>query len=186
MQDEMIVDLYWKRDEAAIRETENKYSRYLTKIAYNILSDFEDSKESVNDTYLKAWNSMPPHKPNVLATYLGKITRQLSIDIFRTRNRDKRQATEYAISLSELEECVSDTATTEQSVDLHLLAAAINSYLYTLSKEARCTFVGRYYYMDSIKEVAANCGMRESKAKSMLFRIRQGLKAYLEQEGFDI
>ena len=90
MQDEMIVDLYWKRDESAISETERKYGRYLSKIAYNILSDWEDSKETVNDTYLKAWNSMPTHKPSVLSTYLGKITRQLSIDAFRTRNRDKQ------------------------------------------------------------------------------------------------
>ena len=95
MQDEMIVDLYWKRDEKAISETERKYGRYLSKIAYNILSDWEDSKETVNDTYLKAWNSMPTHKPSVLSTYLGKITRQLSIDAFRTRNRDKRKHSEY-------------------------------------------------------------------------------------------
>ena len=91
MQDEMIVALYWKRDESAISETERKYGRNLSKIAYNILSDWEDSKETVNDTYLRAWNSMPTHKPGVLSTYLGKITRQLSIDAFRTRNRDKRK-----------------------------------------------------------------------------------------------
>ena len=107
MQDEMIVALYWKRDEKAISETERKYGRYLSKIAYNILSDWEDSKETVNDTYLKAWNSMPTHKPGVLSTYLGKITRQLSIDAFRTRNRDKRKHSEYAVSLSELEDCIS-------------------------------------------------------------------------------
>lgn len=89
MQDEMIVSLYWQRDENAISETERKYGRYLTKIAHNILSDWEDSKETVNDTYLKAWNSMPTHKPSILSTYLGKITRQLSIDVFRTRNREK-------------------------------------------------------------------------------------------------
>lgn len=100
MQDEMIVALYWKRDEKAISETERKYGRYLSKIAYNILSDWEDSKETVNDTYLKAWNSIPTHKPGALSTYLGKITRQLSIDAFRTRNRDKRKHSEYAVSLS--------------------------------------------------------------------------------------
>ena len=126
MQDEMIVDLYWKRDESAISETERKYGRYLSKIAYNILSDWEDSKEAVNDTYLKAWNSMPTHKPSVLSTYLGKITRQLSIDAFRTRNRDKRKHSEYAVSLSELEDCISGSETTEQSIELKLLAEAIN------------------------------------------------------------
>ena len=130
MQDEMIVALYWKRDEKAISETERKYGRYLSKIAYNILSDWEDSKETVNDTYLKAWNSMPTHKPGVLSTYLGKITRQLSIDAFRTRNRDKRKHSEYAVSLSELEDCISGSETTEQSVELKLLAEAINTYSY--------------------------------------------------------
>lgn len=186
MQDEKIVALYWQRDENAIQETEQKYGRYLSKIAHNILSDFEDSREAVNDTYLKAWNSMPPHRPGVLATYLGKITRQLSIDIFRRRNREKRRASQYALSLSELEECVCGGNTTEQDVDLHLLAEAINAYLYTLTPQARNTFVGRYYYMDSIREVAAYYGMSESGVKSMLFRTRQGLRNYLEQEGFHL
>ena len=171
MQDEAIVGMYWQRDENAIQETERKYGRYLSKIAYHVLADLEDSKESVNDTYLKAWNSMPPHRPEVLSAYLGRITRQLSIDMLRGRNRKKRQASEYALSLSELEDCVSGKDATRK-------------YLRTLTPEARNTFVGRYYYMDSLKEVAAYFGMSESKAKSMLYRTRQGLKAYLEQEGF--
>ena len=184
MQDEAIVGMYWQRDENAIQETERKYGRYLSKIAYHVLADLEDSKESVNDTYLKAWNSMPPHRPEVLSAYLGRITRQLSIDMFRGRNRKKRQASEYALSLSELEDCVSGKDTTEQDVNLHLLSEAIGAYLRTLTPEARNTFVGRYYYMDSLKEVAAYFGRSESRAKSMLYRTRQGLKAYLEQEGF--
>ncbi len=184
MQDDMIVELYWQRNEAAIRETELKYERYLSTIANNILNDMEDSKESVNETYLKAWNSMPPHKPCILATYLGKITRQLSIDIFRKRNRVKRRISEYAVSLSELEECISDGDTTAQNVDLQLLADAINTYLCTLSVEARSIFVGRYYYMDSVREIAGYFGMSESKVKSMLHRTRMGLKTYLEKEGF--
>lgn len=184
MQDEQIVDLYWQRDEAAIRETQKKYEAYLMKVANNILSDLEDSKESVNDTYLKAWNSIPPHRPSVLAVYLGKITRQGAIDMFRKRNRQKRWASQYTLSLSELGECTSDGNTTQQDVDFHLLAEAINAYLYTLSPEARTTFVGRYYYMDSMKEVAAYHGMSQAKTKSMLYRTRKGLKKYLEQEGF--
>lgn len=184
MQDDLIVSLYWQRDETALKETEEKYGHYLFKIAYNILSDFEDSKESVNDTYLKAWNSIPPHKPNILATYLGKITRQLSIDIVRKKTSQKRQAAEYAISLSELEECVPSPSTTEQKVDLNLLAQAINSYLKTLSYEARITFVGRYYFMDSIREIADYGKMSQAKVKSLLHRTRKGLKRYLEQEGF--
>jgi len=186
MQDDMIVALYWKRDEKAIKETEQKYGHYLFQVAYHILFDMEDSKESVNDTYLKAWNSMPPHKPEFLSAFLSKITRQLSIDIFRTRNRKKRRISEYTSSLSELEECVSGGDTTQESIDLHLLAKAINSYLYTLTPEVRAVFVGRYYYMDSIKEVAAYYHMSEAKTKSMLHRTRIGLKAYLEEEGFHI
>lgn len=184
MEDEMIVTLYWRRDETAIQETEKMYGHYLTKIAYNVLSDWEESMESVNDTYLKAWTSLPPHRPSVLSTYLGKITRQLSIDTYRKRKSQKRKASEYAISLSELEECISEGDTTSQSVDLHLLAEAMNTFLRTLSPEARNTFVGRYYFMDSIKEVAAYYGMSESKVKSMLHRTRKGLKNYLEQEGY--
>ncbi len=186
MQDEMIVALYWQRDEKAIDETEQKYGRYLSKVAYNILSDWEDSRETVNDTYLKAWNSMPPHKPSILSTYLGKITRQLSIDVFRTRNRKKRKTSEYAISLSELEDCVSGCETPEQSVELKMLAEAINAYLYTLPAEARNMFVGRYYFADSIRKVAGYYGISEAKVKSILYRTRQGLKEYLEKEGYEL
>lgn len=180
MRDEMIVDLYWQRDESAVSETERKYGRYLSKIAHNILSD----RETVNDTYLKAWNSMPPHKPNVLSTYLGKITRQLSIDALRTRNREKRKPSEYEVSLCELEDCVSGEEIPERSVDLKLLAEAINAYLCTLPAEARNIFVGRYYFADPIKEVASYCGVSVQKVKSTLYRTRQGLKDHLKKEGF--
>ncbi len=186
MQDEKIVSLYWERDERALKETQIKYDRYLTKIAYNILADFEDSKESVNDTYLAAWNSMPPHKPDVLSTYLGKMTRRISIDIFRKRNREKRKASEYAISLTELEDCVAGVGTPEDSLELQFLAEAINAFLRTLSPDARNTFIGRYYFMDSVKEVASYCKMSESKAKSLLFRTRNKLKEYLREEGFEL
>lgn len=186
MEDEMIVALYWQRDESAIRETEEKFDRYLTKIAYNVLSDLEDSRESVNDTYLAAWNAIPPHRPSVLATFLGKITRRISIDLFRKRSREKRRASEYSISLSELEECLSGGNTTEEAMDAKLLGEAINTYLYTLSYQARNAFIGRYYFLDPLSEVAAYCGMSQSKAKSMLYRTRQGLKAYLQKEGFTL
>lgn len=186
MQDEQIVALFWRRDEKAIRETEKKYRRYLLKISYQILADLEDSKESVNDTYLKAWNSMPPHRPHILSTYLGRITRQVSIDIYRKKHRKKRQASEYILSLSELEECVSGGDVTQQNIDFSLLAEAINTYLGQLSSEVRTMFVGRYYYMDSVREVAAYYHMSESKAKSILHRTRTGLKDYLEREGFTV
>lgn len=184
MQDEEIVERYWQRSETAIRETEKKYAHYLTKIAYNVLSDKEDAKESVNDTYLSAWNTIPPQRPVFLSTYLGKITRRIAIDIFRKKNRTKRKMSEYALSLSELEDCISAGNTTEQEVDLHLLAKAINEYLLTLPVRERDVFIGRYYYADSVREVASCHNMSESKTKSMLYRIRIKLRKYLEQEGF--
>lgn len=184
MEDAQIVCLYWDRDETAIRETETKYDRYLTKIAYNILYDMEDSRESVNDTYLAAWNSMPPHKPSVLSAYLAKLTRRISIDCFRCRTRDKRLPSEYAVSLTELEDCLSGGDTTEEAVNVKLLADAIGIYLRLLPESARTAFIGRYYFLDPLKEVAAYCGMSESKAKSLLYRTRLGLKEYLKEEGY--
>ena len=186
MEDEKIVDLYWQRSESAIRETEIKYDRYLTKIAYNILADTEDSRESVNDTYLAAWNPMPPHRPGVLSTYLGKLTRRISIDCFRRRTRQKRGGSEYEVSLSELGDCVSGGNTTEEIVNVKLLADAIGIFLRLQSEEARNAFIGRYYYLDSLKEVAAYCGMTESKCKTLLYRTRVALKEYLREEGFDV
>ena len=184
MEDSKIVSLYWDRDERAIRETEKKYDRYLTKIACNILNNMEDSRESVNDTYLAAWDSMPPHKPSVLSAYLAKLTRRISIDCFRYRTRDKRMASEYAVSLSELGDCVSGGNTTEEIINVKLLADSIGIYLRLQSEEARTAFIGRYYFLDPIKEVAAYCGMSESKCKSLLYRTRLGLREYLEKEGF--
>lgn len=186
MEDSEIIALYWRRDEAAVGETRRKYGRYLAKIARNILSNREDGEEIVNDACLKAWNSIPPNRPDSLAAYLGKIARRLSIDALRTRTREKRAAAQYALSLSELEECLPGGAEPEQQLELSLLAQAVNAYLRTLAPQARNLFIGRYFYMDSLKEAAAYCGMSESKAKSMLYRVRQGLKTYLKQEGFRV
>ena len=110
MEDRDIVTLYWQRDQEAIRQTDRQYGRYLSSIAFGILADREDSRETVNDTYLRAWDSMPPHRPQVLATYLGRITRQLSIDRWRARGRAKRGGSQYALSLEELGDCVSGAA----------------------------------------------------------------------------
>lgn len=184
MEDEQIVALYWERDEQAISETERKYDRYLLKIANNILNNQEDSRESVNDTYLAAWNSMPPHRPGVLSAYLAKLTRRISIDCFRYRTRNKRMASEYAVSLSELSDCVSGGNTTEEIINAKALADAIGVYLRLQSKETQAAFLGRYYFLDPVKEIARYLGMSESKVKSLLYRTRLGLKEYLEKEGF--
>lgn len=183
MQDQKIVQLYWDRDEAAINQTQQKYESYLSKISYNILANFEDSKECVNDTYLAAWNSMPPHRPAVLSTYLGKITRQIAIDVFRKKNSVKRYSSEYALSLSELGDIFPSEETPEDICEKNQLDDAINQFLCSLPENARNAFIGRYYFFDPLKKVAAYCGMSEAKAKSLLYRTRQKLKDYLIKEG---
>ena len=186
MKDQDIVSLYWDRNEDAIHQTQMKYGAYLSKVAYNILADFEDSKECVNDTYLAAWNSMPTNRPNNLATYLGKITRQITIDLYRRKNRVKRYASEYAISLDELGDSFSDGTTPEQDLDVKLLDEAINRFVCALPELTQRAFVGRYYFFDSLKDIATYCAMTEGKLKVLLFRTRQKLKVYLEKEGFEV
>ena len=182
MEDSRIVEMYWQRDESAISETQQKYGKYLTKIANNILADVEDSRESVNDTYLKAWYSMPPQKPCVLSTFLGRITRQISIDIYRKRNAKKRQGSEYTLALDELFDCASPDSP-EKEIEAQLLARCIGDYLMTLSDEARNIFMCRYYFFDSMRDISEQFGASESKIKSSLHRTRTGLKNYLEKEG---
>ncbi|MEZ3427148.1 MAG: sigma-70 family RNA polymerase sigma factor [Lachnospiraceae bacterium] len=184
MHDDKIVSLYFARDEAAIRETEQKYGKYLLKVAYNILHDYEDCRESVNDTYLNAWKSIPPQKPDILSTYLAKITRRISIDILRKKSRGKRLPSEYTVSLSELADTLKSSSTTEQEIDARLLAKAINDFLKTLPCQTRDIFICRYYFADSIKSIAAFSHMGESKIKSLLYRTRNKLRLYLEEEEF--
>ena len=186
MEDAEIVALYWARNEDAITQTKAKYGAYLNTVANNILADLEDSQECVSDTLLAAWRSMPDNRPKNLRTYLGKITRQVSIDLYRRRNRMKRYASEYAISLEELGDSFTDGRTPEDELNAKLLTETVNRFLRTLPDEARNTFIGRYYFFDSVKNVARYCGMSESKCKSMLYRTRQSLKVYLQKEGFDL
>ena len=186
MEDSKIIDLFWQRDENAIKETGIKYGTYLHVIAYHVLSDSEDSRECVNDTYLKAWDTMPPKRPDHLSSYLGKITRHLAIDRYRYKNREIRKYSEYTLSLSELEDMISDRDSTYEKIEYKLLGEAISSYLKGISPKMRHVFIGRYYYMDSIKTICGYYGMSESKVKSILHRTRKGLKKYLEKEGFFI
>ena len=186
MQDEKIVELYWERNESALKETQDKYGKYLFKIAYNILSDNQDSEESVNDTYLAAWNSIPPQKPFALSSYLAKLTRRISIDILRKRTRDKRVPSEYTVSMEELENSLSVGDLTEHEVEVRYLAKLINDFLKTLPESECNLFIGRYYFSDSLKEVSRYCNISEAKAKMVLFRTRQKLKTYLEKEGYKL
>lgn len=186
MEDEQIVALFWRRDQEAIVQSQRKYHPYLSKIAYNILHDQEDSQEVVNDTYFKAWQSIPPQRPSKLSIYLGRLTRHGAIDRYRHHTSQKRQGDTYAMCLEELEECCATGQDPQQVLDGKLLAQAISRFLYTLKPQTRAMFLGRYYFLDSRKEVAQYCGVRESKAKSTLFRVRKALRAYLRQEGFDL
>lgn len=186
LQDDKIIDLFWDRNEQAITETTNKYQRYLMKVSMNILFDEEDSQENCNDTYLKAWNSMPPHKPDVLSLFLGRIARDGAIDIYRKKHSLKRGASQYAQCLDELEEVVSGQESVDDQMIAKELTQAINRFLETLPAQKRNAFLGRYYYADSMREIASYTGMSEANVKVTLHRVRRDLKAYLEKEGYTI
>ncbi len=182
--DEQIIELYWQRDEDAIQETDIRYGRYLLAIACHILPNREDGRETVNDTYLKAWHSMPPHRPARLSCFLAKITRDLSIDRFRRQNAAKRQGSQYTLSLEELAECVEGGENPQEQIELAALAEAIDTYLRSCPKQTRDIFICRYYFLDPVREIADFFGVSQSMVKSALHRTRIGLRAHLEKEGF--
>lgn len=183
MEDARIVDLYWSRSEAAIDETSAKYGKYCYTIAYNILANAEDSDESVNDTYLAAWNSMPPQRPSVLSSFLGKITRRISIDKWRSRNAEKRGGGEIVLALDELHDCVPLGTNVEQAVEAAELGKAIDRFVMTLPLMERRVFICRYWYLDPIASICQQFGFSQSKVKVMLHRTRNNLRNYLEKEG---
>lgn len=183
MKDAEIVELYWNRDEAAIAATSERYGDYCYSIAYHILQCSEDAKECVNDTYWKAWLSIPPQRPSRLATYLGKITRNLSLDRLKRLNAKKRGKGQVELALQELENCIPSAADMEQIVDEIVLTNAINQFLREQPRTERNIFVGRYWHLYSIADLAQAYSMRESKVASLLFRMRQKLKHHLEKEG---
>ncbi len=183
MEDERIIDLYWARRENAIVETDKKYGNYCMSIALHILKSPEDSEECVNDTWMKAWDSMPPKRPDFLAAFLGKITRNLSISRYRMSHARKRGSGEVELLLLELEECLPSAKSVEEEIEGKETAASIDRFLYGIDEESRKIFVRRYFFVDSIKEIAARYGISESKVKSQLFRMRGRLKDHLEKEG---
>ena len=184
MEDERIVQLYWARSSQAIAETDRKYGTYCNSIAYGILQNNEDAEESVSDTYLDAWNAMPPHRPSVLATFLGKITRRIAIDRWRSANRAKRGGGEIVVALEELEQCLAGGQSPEQEIEKKELAQTVNRFLDGLSLWERRVFLARYWYLDSIREIGERFGFSQSKVTSMLFRSRNKLRLQLEKEGY--
>lgn len=183
MEDQKIIDLYWQRSEQAIQETDSKYGGYCYSIAYNILTNREDSEESVSDTYFAAWRAMPPKRPGILSAFLGKITRHLSIDRWRRRTAEKRGG-EIVLALEELEDCISDGLSAEDAVQKKELTVFINRFLDALPETERNVFLCRYWYVDGVQDIADTLGFSVSKVNSMLHRTRQKLRRALEREGY--
>lgn len=182
--DERIVELYWQRSEFAVSATADKYGDYCSYIAYNILYSREDAEECVNDTYLDAWNSMPPHRPVILSTFLGKITRRISLDRWRRKHAEKRGGGEMELVFDELEDCIADGGNAESAVERREMARIIGEFLDALPAVERRIFLRRYWYMDSIAGIAQDFNFTESKTTSILYRTRQKLRAKLESEGY--
>lgn len=181
MEDSHIVDLYWLRSENAISETMIKYGRYCYAIAFNILANKDDADESVNDTYMGAWESMPPHRPSILSTFLGKITRRLSIDKWRARTADRRGGGEIQLALDELSDCIPAETNVELEIEAAELENLINDFINTLSSTEKRIFICRYWYLDSISSICRQFDFTQSKVKSMLYRTRGKLLIYLEK-----
>lgn len=184
MEDQKIIDLYWQRSEQAIMETDSKYGGYCYCIAYNILTNREDSEESVSDTYMAAWRAIPPRRPHILSAFLGKITRHVSIDRWRRRTAEKRGGTEVTLALEELDNCVSGMESVEDMLQRKELIITVNRFLDSLSETERNIFLCRYWYVDSIQHIADTFGFSEAKVNSMLYRTRQKLRRQLEKEGY--
>ena len=183
MEDQQIINLFWERSENAIVAIEEKYGSYCRKIADGILQNKEDAEECVNEMYLSAWNSIPPDRPDCLAAYLGRITRNLSLNRVKYHSAQKRGAGQHDLVLSELEDCIPAETNVEQEMDRRLLVKAIEDFLWKQPPQKRNIFVRRYWYLTPIKEIGKVYGMSESKIATLLFRMRKELKGYLEKEG---
>lgn len=186
LDDDRIVDLYLSRDEAAILQTSEKYGSRLRNLAYCIVEDPHTAEECENDTYMKAWNSIPPCEPkSYLFAFLARITRHIALDFCRERGRLKRSALICELS-GELEQCIPAPNDTECRIDAIVLCEVIDAFLATLSEEKRNIFLRRYWYMDSIAAISQRYRLSKSKVKSILFRSRNQLREYLEKEGYEL
>lgn len=183
MEDEQIIGLYWSRSERAIAETANKYGGCCRAIAYNILHDDRDAEECLNDTYLRAWGAMPTQRPNCLAAFLGRITRNLSLDRYQRSAAKKRGRGQTILALEELAGCVPGEDSVEGAFDERALVESLEQFLLALPRLKREVFIRRYWYLSSIRDIAGDYGMSESKTASMLHRTRIQLKAHLKEEG---
>lgn len=186
MNDDKIIELYWIRNEQAIYESSKKYGAYCNTIARNILMNWADAEECVNDTWLHAWNAIPPHKPSVLSVFFGKITRNLAFDLYKSLHREKRGGHTIDLVLDELAECVSGNDNPERNWQKEALKEEIDHFLSGLPKEKRYMFVLRYWYADSIPAIAERFQTSENNVSVTLNRIRKKLRTHLTERGYDL
>ena len=186
MEDRRIVELYWERNEEAIAASSAKYGGYCCRIALRILASREDAEECVGDTWLRAWDAMPPSRPERLDTFLGRITRNLSLDRWRALHARKRGQGQAELALEELGECLGAPETVEQAAEAAALAESLDRFLEALPQEKRVLFVRRYWYLCSVEELAAWSGRRRGTVAASLFRLREALREHLEKEGFTV
>ena len=184
MEDLQIIELYFARDEQAIKETDAKYGRLCFRVAYQILANNEDSEECVNDTYLDEWNKIPPARPDNFRTFLCKITRNLSLKKLEAAKAMKR-VSNAVLSLSELEEILPDDRIAP-GVEEEEIGRLVSAFLWQEKEEARNVFLRKYWYFDSISDIAARYSFSENKVKSMLFRTRNRLRKYLKKGGIEL
>lgn len=184
MKDSQIVELYWNRDERAIRETSTRYGRYCYAIADNILHDPEDAEECVNDTWMRAWNAMPPQRPGRLRMFLAKITRNLSFDRFQARRAQKRGGGEMPLVLEELEECLPSRDDVEGEVQARELERAVSEFLRVLPERECSVFLRRYFFVETVSQIGRRYGLKEGHVLVILSRTRQKLREFLRKEEY--
>lgn len=184
LSDEKIIELFFERDEKAIDELQTKYGKLCFSVAMNILGVREDAEECVNDAYLGAWNSIPPNRPNALSAFLVKITRNLSLKKLRFKTAEKRRGGECALSFDELSECIPDGCDVSESIEESEASKCVSDFLRGISETDRRIFICRYFYCDTIEEIAKRFGFGESRVKMRLSRTREKLRKYLTERGF--
>lgn len=186
MDDNAIIQLYLLRDESALAQTADKYGKRLLALAYGIVNDRQTAEECENDTYLEAWNSIPPHEPkHYFYAFLSRITRHIALNRCRDQNRLKRSAFICELS-AEMEQCIPAPDDLGCHMDDEALREAINKYLGRLDRQKRNIFVRRYYYLDSVASISKRFAISESKVKTTLFRCRNQLREHLKKEGFTL
>ena len=186
MEDQEIIGLYWDRDQQAIVESQSKYGGYCHSVAWGVLGRREDAEECVNDTWLHAWNAMPPQRPSILSAFFAKLTRNLALDRWRRNRAAKRGGGQTELALEELGECLSGGSGPEQELEERETAAVLSAFLRRQPELDRNLFLLRYFQLESIASLAGRFHMGEGQVKTRLYRVRQRLKRALEEEGIRI